>query len=159
MTTVDFSVSAELVGSPERAYDILADYHQGHPSILPAEHFPYLEVEEGGRGAGTVIRFGVKMAGRVQDAVADVSEPEPGRVLVERVRDARGTVTTFTTEAAGAERVRVTIRSTWTARGLLAPLERWMAPRLLRPIYRQELENLERAMARKSPPSALSMPG
>ena len=97
---------------------------------------------EGGRGEGTVIRFGLKLGGRIQEATADVTEPEPGRTLVERVRDDRGTETTFTVEPAGPNRTRVTIHTRWTARGPLGWVERLVAPRLLRPVYRQELANL-----------------
>lgn len=147
MATVEFAVSGDLHGSPELAYRILADYEQAHPSILPSRYFPYLEVEEGGHGGGTVIRFGLKLGGRVQHAVADVSEPEPGRVLVERVRDARGTVTTFRVDpSSGPGRVRMTIHTTWEAPGIFGRFERWLAPKVLRPIYLEELANLERAM-------------
>lgn len=147
MAIVEFTASGDLQGSPERAYRILADYEQGHPSILPSRYFPYLDVEEGGQGAGTVIRFGLKIGGRVQHAVADVSEPEPGRVLVERVRDVRRTVTTFRVDpSTDPGRVRVSIHTTWEAPGVFGPLERFLAPKLLRPIYREELANLERAM-------------
>ena len=43
-------------------------------------------MEEGGYGAGTRIRVGVHLAGRKSSFRADVSEPEPGRVLA-RDRD------------------------------------------------------------------------
>jgi hypothetical protein len=155
MARIEIRESAELTGSAEHAYSILADYHHGHPSILPSRHFTHLRVLEGGRGHGTVIQFGLKLGGRVQEAVADVTEPEPGRTLVERVRDDRGTETTFTVESAGASRVHVTIHTRFTARGLPGWVERLVAPRLLRPIYRQQLAHLGRALAADgSPPEA-----
>lgn len=146
MSQVEIQVAREFPGTAEVAYGILADYHEGHPSILPAKSFTHLTVERGGHGAGTVIRFGLKLAGRVQEARATVSEPEPGRVLMERVDDTRGTETTFTVEPLPGQRVRVTIRTVWHVRGISGWLERQLAPRLLRPIYREELENLERAV-------------
>lgn len=149
MSQVEIQVAREFPGTAEVAYGILADYHEGHPSILPARYFTHLTVERGGHGAGTVIRFGLKLAGRVQEARATVSEPEPGRVLVERVEDSRGTETRFTVEPLPDRRVRVTIRTVWTARGLSGTFERWFAPRLLRPIYREELENLERVVRQR----------
>ncbi len=154
MKQVDIQVSREFPGTAEVAYGILADYHEGHPSILPTKYFTHLTVERGGQGAGTVIRFGLKLAGRVQEARANVSEPDPGHVLVERVEDARGTETTFTVDRLPEKRVRVTIRTVWAVRGISGALERWLAPRLLRPIYREELENLERVVQeRLSTPS------
>ena len=46
-------------------YDIIADYRTGHPHILPARFFGALDVLEGGRGAGTKIRFEMKAFGRL----------------------------------------------------------------------------------------------
>lgn len=146
MPQIEIRESADMLGSADHTYEILADYRQGHPSILPGRYFTHLTVLEGGRGAGTVIRFGLKIGGRVQEAVADVSEPIPGRTLVERVRDQRGTETTFTVEPAGPGRTTVTLCTRWTRRGPLGWLERWVAPRILRPIYREELANLGRVL-------------
>jgi len=136
-------------GHPETAYAILRDYHDGHPSILPARSFTHLVVEEGGYGDGTVIRFGLKLMGRVQEARATVSEPEPGRVLLERIDDPRGTETRFTVEAAGDGATRATIQTTWRVSGLAGWVEQRLAPRLLMPIYREELANLAAAVVRK----------
>jgi hypothetical protein len=122
----------------------LADYREGHAAILPRRYFTHLLMERGGQGAGTVIRFGMKLGGRVREARAEVSEPEPGRVLAERILDARATVTTFTVDPVGRDRVRVTIMTSWTASGIAAFLERLLAPILLRRVYREQLVNLER---------------
>ena len=76
--------SAErTVPAPAAAvYALLADYRDGHPSILPPA-FSDLTVLRGGTGAGTVIRFALTLAGRKQVIEARVDEPEPGRVLSE----------------------------------------------------------------------------
>ncbi len=66
----------------DRVYAIIADYRNGHPHILPKQ-FRNLTVEQGGVGAGTIIRFEVRVFGQTQHFRAVVSEPEPGRVLVE----------------------------------------------------------------------------
>lgn len=145
MKRVTAEGSAEFPGSVDVVYGILADYRQGHPAILPRRYFTDLAVERGGRGAGTVIRYGVKLAGRVRDARAEVFEPQPGRVLEERIFDDRGTVTTFTVDPLEGGRVRVTIHTSWQARGLPGVFERLLAPGMLRRIYREELTNLERA--------------
>jgi hypothetical protein len=50
------SASTIIATSRKRAYSILADYRIGHPSILPHQ-FTSMEVEQGGVGAGTIIRF------------------------------------------------------------------------------------------------------
>jgi hypothetical protein len=58
-------ISAEQhIGAPaDRAYRILADYRTHHPHILPPA-FTSFAVEEGGIGAGTVIRFSTRLGGR-----------------------------------------------------------------------------------------------
>lgn len=147
MSLVAAEYAAEFDGSAARAYETIADYEKGHPSILPSRWFSHLDVERGGRGAGTVIRFGMRAGGRTHEARAHVTEPEPGRVLMETVEDERNTITTFTVEPLAGQRVRVTIRTTWEARGLRGAVERLVAPRLLRRIYREELANLARVTA------------
>ncbi|HEX7051874.1 MAG TPA: SRPBCC family protein [Longimicrobiales bacterium] len=134
--------SAEIAAPPDVVYRILADYREGHPLILPPRWFTHLHVEQGGVGAGTVIRFGMKSGGRVREMRAEVVEPEPGRVLVERGLDERGTVTTFTVDASGAGGTRVKIQTTWRAAGIAGFVERLLAPALLKRVYREELARL-----------------
>lgn len=147
MSNVAVEVSREFAGSAPVVYGILADYHEGHPSILPRPWFTHLDVERGGRGAGTVFRFGMKVGGRVREARAEVTEPDPGRVLAERLLDERDWLTTFTVDPVASGRVRVTIRTSWTAKGLEGLFERLFAPAMLRRIYREELANLERVVS------------
>jgi hypothetical protein len=42
-----------------------------------------MDVERGGVGAGTVIRFRLRVFRRTRDFRAEITEPTPGRVLVE----------------------------------------------------------------------------
>jgi hypothetical protein len=125
-----------------RVYDILADYRVGHPRILP-RGMDNLVVEQGGRGAGTVIRFEVKSFGGTRTVRSSVDEPEPGRVLRERVLDDGDVETTFTVDPADEGRSQVTIETFWTPRGAFAVLGRLLGPRLLERAYSEELENLE----------------
>lgn len=146
MGTVSVEESLEFAGAPAQVYQLIADYRAGHPSILPKAYFPYLEVEEGGQGAGTVIRYGVKLAGRVQEARARIVEPEPGRLLEEHIFDDRGTVTSFTVDPVPGGRVRVTIGTRWDGSGIRGLVERLAAPPLLRRIYRLQLAAIEAAV-------------
>jgi hypothetical protein len=77
-------------------YSVIADYHHGHPRILPKQ-FTGLSVEKGGVGEGTVIRFSMRVFGRRFEFRGFVSEPEPGRVLVERNVGENESVTSFPT--------------------------------------------------------------
>jgi hypothetical protein len=133
---------ARIGASAGRVYDILADYREGHPRILPSP-FRNFVVEQGGRGAGTLTRFDVRAFGRTQSFRHEVLEPEPGRVLVERDCDL-DSCTTFTVEPSGGEST-VTIRTELTSRpGLAGMIERFLSTRFLVRLYREELEKLDR---------------
>ena len=139
----EVSEAREMNVPPAAVYGIIADYRNGHPRILPKPFFGELTVEEGGVGAGTRIRFTMNAMGRVQEVWAIVEEPDPGRVLVERYPDTGG-VTTFTVEPRGAG-CRVTIHTTFPARGIKGLIEKIFAPAMLRKVFREELELLEQA--------------
>ena len=139
------SASAVIPARRERVYSLIANYNDGHSRILPRQ-FTNLVVEQGGVGSGTVIRFQMSLLGRKQNFRAAITEPEPGRVLVETNLDANGAVTTFTVNPGGAPAdSHVTISTELPVRGgFLGKFERTAATFLLRPIYVRELENLAR---------------
>ena len=128
-------------GPPARVYEVLADYKQHHPKIVPDE-FTEFSVEEGGVGAGTIFRFRMIAGGRNRICRMKVDEPEPGRVL--READLESTlVTTFTVVPEG-DGSRVKIVTRWTgAKGIGGFFERLFAPRVLRRLYRVELGKLD----------------
>jgi hypothetical protein len=132
--------AAWIDASPERVYAIIADYRHGHPSILPAV-FDGLTVERGGTGAGTVIRFGMRVMGKTQTFRAAITEPEPGRELVETMLDGNGVVTSYTVRPhPSGMKSEVTISTEVPVRaGLPGMLQRFVTTRYLRPIYRREL--------------------
>lgn len=136
-------VSALIPAPAEQIYAIIADYHTGHPRILPKPYFVSMTVEAGGIGAGTVITFQMRLLGQLQTFHAAITEPEPGRVLVE-TNAARGVVTTFTVEPRdGGRRAQVTLTTDSTVHdGVLGAVEGWLAGQLLRPIYVKELAQL-----------------
>jgi len=140
------SVQAVIDVPPERAYAVLADYRAGHPRIIPKPPFVDLVVEQGGVGAGTVIRFRMRAFGRTQEMRAAVTEPEPGRVLVETDPEGQ-VVTTFAVDPAdGGRRARVTISTDLEVGGrLLGWLRRRLVTRFLRPVYKREIALLQAA--------------
>ena len=142
MPAIDVSESATIPAPAEVAYDIIADYHTGHPSILPPEYFGRLDVLSGGRGAGTKIRFEMKSFGRVVVATGDVTEPIPGRELRETLTS--GIVSTFLVEPLAPNECRVTINTRDEKPGLGGWIESLLAPRFLRRVYVAELAQLGR---------------
>jgi hypothetical protein len=141
--TPTYTVSrTERIGAAaDRVYDIIRDYHHGHPSILPRQ-FSNMRVVEGGVGAGTRIAFDVTVLGQKQHFVAVVTEPEPGRVLVEKNLEPTESVTTFIVEPADAG-AEVTIRTELSQRpGLAGRIERYMTAKVLQSMYATELKKL-----------------
>jgi len=132
------TVSARIDAPPERVYAIIANYRDGHPRILPKE-FRGLTVEQGGIGAGTMIRFQMRMLGTTTNFRAAITEPVPGRVLVETYLEGKGAVTTFTVNPNGTSS-EVTISTDLPVTpGLLGAIERVLSVRILRSIYTREL--------------------
>lgn len=139
------AASAIIPARRERVYSLISNYNDGHPRILP-QQFSSLVVEQGGVGAGTIIRFHMSVFGRKQTFRAAITEPEPGRVLVETDLDANRAVTTFTVNPGSAPAdSHVTISTELRVRGgFLGKIEKTLSTLLLRPIYVRELENLAR---------------
>ena len=143
MNSQQIQMSTRIPAPASLVYSIIADYREGHPQILPA-YFSDLVVEEGGFGAGTRIRFTMTALGKTQTFRALISEPEPGRVLVEDNGPETGTVTTFTVDpVAQGEQAQVTIATELkSSGGLRGAIERFFTGLFLRRVYTQELKLL-----------------
>ena len=141
MSTIRVSADSDVAAPAERVYRVLSNYREHHPKVLPAA-FSNFEVVEGGTGAGTVMRFDMTVMGRTQSARHRVEEPEPGRMLREIDLD-RDLQTTFTVTPRG-DGSNVRIDTVWNEGGLMGPVMKVLAPRLLGPIYREELRNIDR---------------
>jgi hypothetical protein len=142
------SAQRRIDAPADRVYRLIADFRQHHPKFLPPQ-FVDFEVESGGVGAGTVHRFGLKMAGRTTDYRVRVGEPEPGRVLIES-DPGRLMLTTFTVDRELDGSSRVTIHTRWYTDGVAGLVERLVAPRMLGRLYADELARLD-AYARATP--------
>jgi hypothetical protein len=140
------SASTPVPAPPERVYALLADYRDGHPRILPERYFASVVVEEGGRGAGTVLRVTMRLLGTTRSARMVVTEPDPGRVLQEADPES-GLITRFLVEPQAGGGSRVTISTEWPRRpGLSGALEGALAVSYLRRVYGEELRLLESAV-------------
>lgn len=140
-----------LDACPEEVYATIADYHNGHPRILPKENLYDLQVEQGGQGAGTIIHFKSRVLGMEQSFHHRVSEPEPGRVLVEQdIETGQNLATTFTViPLEEGKKSQVEICTTLNASpGLKGFIERLVVSLVNPSIYRKELKLLE-AVARQ----------
>ena len=150
MALIHVGAARIIEAGPEEIYAVLTDYRVGHPAILPKPYFTGLVIEQGGQGAGTVMWVHMRVYGRESHYHQIVSEPEPGRVLVEANLDG-GVTTTFKVEPLeGGRQSRVTI--TTDARpspGFAGLMERLMQPAIAGRIYKQELRNLADYLRRR----------
>jgi hypothetical protein len=145
MSQLHIEASDIINARPDEVYAILSNYHEGHhPAILPKPYFTELDIERGGQGAGTVIRVGMKVLGVERTYHLEVSEPEPGRVLVE-ADEAAELTTTFTVEPLNdGQQSRVTIATDMpAASGFMGFVEKLVNPPVTRYIYRKELKQLD----------------
>jgi hypothetical protein len=136
-------VSAERVmdAPAGTVYHLIADYREHHrPEGFLPPAFTDLVVEKGGVGEGTVVRFTSKLGGSSQTVTAAISEPQPGRVLVET---SPGLETTFTVEPADGRRARVRFDTEIERGGLSGLFTRLLGPGILRRVYADELDRLE----------------
>jgi len=113
------TATARVNAHPRAVYNTIANYRTGHPRILPKQ-FSGLTVEQGGVGAGTVISFKVRLLGRTDTYRAVITEPEPGRVLVEKNILGNDACTTFVVDSGvHPNEAVVTIRTELTVRRML----------------------------------------
>lgn len=140
---VTITESRTISASAEDVYAVFADYQEAHPAILPRPFFTGLSVKQGGYGNGTVISVGTKAMGVERIAEFVVHEVEPGRVLVES-DTSRDLQTRFIVMPIDENHAHVTISTEFeTKPGLEGFMEKLFSPRLLRPIYREELQLLQ----------------
>lgn len=157
MGQIKVKADAVLNARPEDIYATIADYRIAHPSILPKESLYDLEVEEGGYGAGTIMRFKSRILGVEQSFHHRVSEPEPGKVLVEQdVDSVQNVTTTFTVNpVVQGQKSHVEISTTMnTSPGVKGLVERIIVSIFNPPIYRKELKLLESVAQKRSTPIA-----
>jgi hypothetical protein len=141
------SASGRVDAPPAQVYAVIADYRRHRPNIVPPEYFSRLDVLEGGVGAGTRTRVEMHVLGKKRVFEQVVTEPEPGRILMEANQDGSA-VTTFAVEAAGAGESHVTIATDIALQpGLTGFLERLAASILFPRIYTKELARLAEYVA------------
>ena len=154
MAAFHFAAERLLDAPADVVYHCLRDYtthHRHQPDGFLPPAFTSLEVLRGGVGAGTLIRFTTRVGGRSVTRTQEVSEPEPGRVLVE---SGDGEGSTFTVEPRDG-RTHLRIETTLRTTGLEALVMPLLGSRILGPLYQDEMQRLE-ACAQAHPTEAVS---
>jgi uncharacterized protein YndB with AHSA1/START domain len=145
-TAIHFEAASEIHAPTATVWDILTDYRNGHPRILPPA-FSGIQIESGGKGAGTVYSYSFHAAGTTRHIRHEVREPEPGHILVESAPgDPTTTTFTLTPTADGAHTHLLITTDLTTQPGLTGTLTRLLAPLLaptMRGIYLDEMQRLD----------------
>jgi hypothetical protein len=140
---IHVTYSAVIDASPEAVYGVFSDYNVAHKAVLPKPYFTDMVVLEGGQGAGTVIDVHMEVMGVKKTYHMTVTEPEPGRLLVETDHNT-GERTHFIIEPlADGRQTRVTLDSKFNvSSGFAGSIERLITPPITRRIYKKELANV-----------------
>lgn len=141
-------MSSLVTTPPQVVYSVVVDYYNAHPKILPKPPFVSLEVLKGGIGAGTEILVKMEMFRKVLSFRAVVTEPDPGRILVETTD--QGYISTFKVEPREEGKHSYVTFTTELAEnsGISKRIEFWLTSLLLRPVYKKELDKLAEIAAR-----------
>jgi hypothetical protein len=135
--------SAVIDASPEVIYAVFSDYEVAHKAILPKPYFSEMVVLAGGQGAGTVIDVHMDVFGNKKTYHLAVTEPEPGRLLVE-TDYLTGERTHFIMEPLpNGRQTKVTIDSKFNVSpGFAGKIERFITPLVTGYFFKKELGNL-----------------
>jgi len=153
MTEIRFSAERFVDAPADIVYHCIADYVRHHrPDGFLPPAFTDMEVERGGVGSGTVVHFTVTAMGRSERHHATVSEPQPGRVLVE-TEEKNALRTTFSVEPHGSQS-RVRFDTVYSRSGVMGWIEKLLVARVLGPLYADEQRRLEQHAQAHGPLSA-----
>ena len=143
MATVNARATRALEAPPDRVLEFLRDYRDARPQILTDNYTAY-RVEQGGRGAGTVIGYHFNSGRRERDYRMSVEEDSAG--LSER--DQLSSFVNRWTVASSDGGAEVTLEASWQgAGGIGGMFERTFAPKVLQRIYGEMLDKLAAALS------------
>lgn len=147
--TFEVAVTHRIAAPAEAVYGVFADYCEAHPRILPPSFFVGMDVEQGGYGAGTIIDVKGRFAGRTRVIRGIVTEPEPGRLLVESYPAERMVTSFRVAPEPGDEASMVTISTVMPRRwGPVGWIEERIVRRLLSRVFTEELDLVAAYLAR-----------
>jgi hypothetical protein len=155
MLQVDYS--AVIDAPPETVYNIIADYEVGHRAILPQPYFKEMIIVKGGQGAGTELRLKLVALGQVYRYHQIVSEPEPGRVILEKDLDTAQSTRFIIDPTPDSEKTRITIASEFPIQpGFAGVIQKLIQGPFSRHMFKQELQNLNDYVKQTAPQRAIA---
>ena len=152
--TFEVAAARRIEAPAEAVYGVFADSREAHPRILPPSFFVGMTVEQGGYGAGTIVRVKGRFAGRTRVIRGIVSEPEPGRLLVESYPAERMVTSFRVAPEPGGGASMVTISTVMPRRwGIVGWVEERIVRRLLSRVFAEELDRVAAYLARGEAPT------
>lgn len=142
------ATATKIINAPaDTIYNLLADYQHGHPSILPKEYFLSIDVEKGGIGAGTIVSFTMRLLGQTQSFRSIITEPEPGRLLVETDINSKIPTSFHVVPVGDGSQSQLTITTELIGRNVVeGSIAKWV----LQKVYREELDLIAQAVERSA---------
>jgi len=140
MGRISVETTRQIPVEAARVFTSIADFKTHRPQwLLPA--YSELQVEQGGIGAGTIVRYRLKVGPRERAYRMQIAEPKPGVMLTEQ--DATSSLLTTWTVSPNGTGCTVAVASQWNgAGGIGGFFERLFAPRGLRRLYDEQLARL-----------------
>jgi hypothetical protein len=155
MSKIEVKNERVVNAQPEKVYDVIKDYKEKRPLFLTPNFLDY-QVEQGGKGDGTVVRYRLHAARRERPYRIQVNEAVKGQVLQERDTNSSLVTTWTVSPLESGQQSRVSIATEWEGgQGVGGFFERTFAPLGLHRIYDQMLDQLT---ALVQPAGAVSVP-
>lgn len=140
MRIVQVVAERVMKAAPDRVQAVLVDYSGRRKEILP-EGFSEYAVEQGGQGAGTIMRYRFQRARRDRVYRMEVTQAAGGEIVERDLTSSLVTTWKVRPEASGS---RVEIETHWNgAPGIGGFFERTFAPKVLSRMYDDMLARLQ----------------
>jgi hypothetical protein len=83
MSKIQVKSERVVNAKPQEVFDVIKDYKEKRPLFLTPNFLDY-QVEKGGKGDGTIVRYRLHAARRERPYRMQVSEPVKGQAIQER---------------------------------------------------------------------------
>ncbi len=142
MSKIEVKNERVVNAQPAKVYDVIKDYKEKRPLFLTPNFLDY-QVEQGGNGDGTVVRYRLHAARRERPYHIQVNEAVKGQVIQERDTNSSLVTTWTVSPLESGQQSRVSVATEWEGgQGVGGFFERTFAPLGLHRIYDQMLDQL-----------------
>lgn len=131
---------------PRRVFELLSDYEQARPTLLPAQYYTDYRLVQGGHGRGTVARWVLHFTKtRFREIEVVVDTPQLSVVETDNNSTLLTRYTVEQTEGQEPAQSRITAQTSWRgAENFMRYLERLLAPSMMRKIHAAFLANVKK---------------